>query len=135
MLMACCHYLQGWDAAQVLSAKSAGVCLVNNRWAVFYMPLLIFPRPALMPRSKDNWQFMILHSHLMSGRGEEFKPQPGPDPQKHTHTDHSPSLSVIIESTTYTQTQWLSVSQHRGLAKQALQMLWMTSREQRSDWR
>jgi len=66
MLMECCHYLQVWDEAQVLSANSDLVCLVHNRCAVFYMPLLIFPRPAGASQSKDNWQFMILLFHLMS---------------------------------------------------------------------
>lgn len=69
MLMECYHYLQVWDAAQVLSANSDLVCLVHNRCAMFYMPLLIFPRPAITSQSKDNWQFMILLFHLMSQRG------------------------------------------------------------------
>lgn len=38
--MECCHYSQIWDEAQVLTAKSDFVCLVHNRGAVFYMPML-----------------------------------------------------------------------------------------------
>lgn len=64
--MECCHYLQVWEAAQVLSANSDLVCLVHNRCAMFYMPPLIFPRRAVTSPSKDNWQFMILVFHLMS---------------------------------------------------------------------
>ena len=95
MLMACCHYLQSWYAAQVLSAKSAGVCLVNNRWGMFYMSLLIFPRPALMHQSKDNWIFMIPSSHLMSGREwREIQPQAGPGTDIHITVPHTAPLDM-----------------------------------------
>lgn len=87
MLMECCHYLQVWDATQVLSANSDLVCLVHNRCAMFYMPLLIFPRPAVMSQSKDNWQFMILLFHLMSRRGG-FQATAWPR-LRHKHNSHS----------------------------------------------
>lgn len=54
MLMECCHYLQVWDAAQVLSANSDIVCLVHNWCVMFYMPLLIFTRPTVTSQFKEN---------------------------------------------------------------------------------
>lgn len=97
--MECCHYLQVWDAAQVLSANSDLVCLVHNRCAMFYMPLLIFPRPAVTSQSKDNWQFMILLFHLMSQRGG-FQATAWPRLRRtrvcaHTHTHNSHSFNII----------------------------------------
>lgn len=123
--MECCHYLQVWDAAQVLSAKSDLVCLVHNRCAMFYMPLLIFPRPAVTSQSKDNWQFMILPFHLMSRRGG-FQATAWPRPrnahcvharaQTHmrTHNSHSfniirlrPQIDLMVES----QFRWVPANQ------------------------
>lgn len=66
--MECCHYLQVWDQAQSVISQQR-LCLVYNKCAMFYMPLLIFPRSTLTSRSKDNWQFMTPLFHLMSQRG------------------------------------------------------------------
>ena len=117
--MECCHYLQVWDEAQVLSANSVLVCLVHNRCAMFYMPLLIFPRSAVTSQSKDNWQFMTLLFHLMSRRGG-FQATAWPrlrhmHTHTHSHTSHHSfniiSLRPQIDLMVQCQFRWMPANQ------------------------
>lgn len=87
------------------------LCLVYNKCAMFYMPLLIFPRSTLTSQSKDNWQFMTPLFHLMSQRGG-FQATAWPWPRhtrvcvcvcshicscKHTHTRHSFNILRTVD--------------------------------------